>query len=117
MNSIKSGKTIKICFSDLVCEDASPESVKAQVPDGHDCGVLQDVGSIEEEKDGPGHDHLLAVRDPTFVHFLHEDQLIQTLTEKLLERLLNVRLDKVLEANVDLQTSNEQVDTFRTNFK
>jgi hypothetical protein len=37
--------------SNLVCEDASSEGVEPEVPDGHDCGMLQDVSAIQEQKD------------------------------------------------------------------
>ena len=51
----------------------------------------------------PGHDHLLAVRDPALVHLLHENQLVQTLTKKLLQRLLHVVLDQLLQTCVNLK--------------
>ena len=37
--------------SHLVCEDASSEGVEPEVPDGHDCGMLQDVSAIQEQED------------------------------------------------------------------
>ena len=38
-------------LSNLVCEDASSEGVEPQVPNGHDCGMLQDVSAIQEQED------------------------------------------------------------------
>ena len=85
-----------------MCKDTSPERVQAQVPDGHDGGVLKDVGAIEKEENAASHDHLLAVRHPAFVHLLHEDQLVQALAQELFKRLLHMVLNQLLETRVNL---------------
>lgn len=36
-----------------MCEDASAERVQAQVPDGHDGRMLQDVCAVQEQENAP----------------------------------------------------------------
>ena len=52
----------------------------------------------------PGHDHLLAMGDPAFVHLLHKDEFVQTLAQELLQRLLNVVLNQLFQIQIDLQS-------------
>ena len=82
-------------------QDATAKGIEAQLPDGHDGWILQDICPVEEEKDGPRHDHLAAVGAPTLVHPLHEDQLVERLAEKLLDRFLNVQLNQGAKAGVN----------------
>ena len=43
--------------TNLVSENASPEGVKAEVPDRHHGGVLENVCPVQEQEDAPVKDN------------------------------------------------------------